>query len=55
MVLAGCGGSLLSLSARTRALWIATWCVVITGLLSVARGTLLIPCILPRIKALPSM
>jgi len=39
MVLAGCGGSLLSLSARARVLRIAAWCVVITGLLSVARGT----------------
>jgi hypothetical protein len=54
-MLRSCGGSLLSLSARTRALRIAAWCVAITGLLSVARGTLLIPCILPRIKALPSM
>lgn len=38
MVLAGVGGSVLSLSARTRALKIAAWCVVVTGLISVARG-----------------
>lgn len=38
MVLAGCGGTLLSLAARTRVLRIAAWCVVATGLISVARG-----------------
>lgn len=38
MVLAGCGGTLLSLTARTRVLRIAAWCVVATGLISVARG-----------------
>lgn len=38
MVLAGCGGSLLRLSTRTRVLKIAAWCVVVTGCISVARG-----------------
>ena len=38
MVLAGCGGTLLSLGARARVLQIAAWCVVVTGLISVARG-----------------
>jgi len=38
MVLAGVGGTALGLSARTRALKIAAWCVVLTGIISVARG-----------------
>jgi sulfite exporter TauE/SafE len=38
MVLAGCGGTLLSLTARTRILQIAAWCVIVTGLISIARG-----------------
>lgn len=38
MVLAGVGGTALSLSARTRALRIAAWCVVLTGVISIARG-----------------
>lgn len=38
MVLAGSGGSLLSLSTRARALRVAAWCVVVTGIISVARG-----------------
>ena len=38
MVLAGCGGTLLSLGTRARVLQIAAWCVVVTGLISVARG-----------------
>jgi len=38
MVFAGCGGTLLSLSARARVLHIAAWCVVATGVISVARG-----------------
>ena len=38
MVLAGSGGTLLSVTARTRALRIAAWCVMITGLMSIARG-----------------
>jgi sulfite exporter TauE/SafE len=38
MVLAGCGGTLLSLSARARVLHLAAWCIVATGLISIARG-----------------
>lgn len=38
MVLAGSGGSLLSLSVRARTLRVAAWCVVVTGIISVARG-----------------
>lgn len=38
MVLAGYGGSLLSLGARERVLKIAAWCVVLTGIISIARG-----------------
>lgn len=38
MVLAGCGGSLLNLTARARVFQIAAWCVVLTGILSFARG-----------------
>ncbi|MGD9637166.1 MAG: sulfite exporter TauE/SafE family protein [Pirellulales bacterium] len=38
MVLAGFGGSLLTLSARAKVLQVAAWCVVLTGLISVARG-----------------
>ena len=38
MVLAGCGGSLAPLATRARLLQIAAWCVVATGLISVARG-----------------
>jgi sulfite exporter TauE/SafE len=38
MVLAGCGGTLLSLSTRARVLHVAAWCVVVTGMISVARG-----------------
>jgi sulfite exporter TauE/SafE len=39
MVLTGSGASILSLSARARALKIAAWCVIVTGLISIARGT----------------
>jgi len=38
MVLAGAGGSLLSLTTRQRLLQVAAWCVVITGCLAIARG-----------------
>jgi uncharacterized protein len=38
MVLAGCGGTLLSHTARGRTLKIAAWCVIVTGLISIARG-----------------
>ena len=38
MVLAGSGSSLFSLAGRRRLLGIAAWCVVLTGLLSIARG-----------------
>ncbi len=38
MVLAGTGSKLLSLVGRHRLLYIAAWCVVLTGLLSMARG-----------------
>jgi len=39
MVVAGSGGTMLSMSARARALKVAAWCVVVTGLISIARGT----------------
>lgn len=38
MVIAGCGGSLLSLAARRHMQRAAAWCVVLTGAISVARG-----------------
>jgi len=38
MVLVGSGGTLLSISARSKLLKIAACCVVLTGLISVARG-----------------
>lgn len=38
MMLAGAGGSLLSLAARHRLLQVAAWCVVATGCLAIARG-----------------
>jgi sulfite exporter TauE/SafE len=38
LVVTGCGGSLLSISGRARVLKIAAWCVVITGVISIARG-----------------
>lgn len=39
MVLAGLGGSLIGYKMRTRLLQAAAWCVVIAGLVSIARGT----------------
>jgi sulfite exporter TauE/SafE len=39
MVLTGCGGSLLSLAGRARVLKVAAWCVVVTGIVTIARGT----------------
>jgi len=38
MVLAGGGASLFSLAGRRRLLSLAAWCVVLTGMLSIARG-----------------
>lgn len=38
MVLTGIGASLLSLVQRRRMLQVAAWCVVLTGVLTVARG-----------------
>ena len=38
MILTGCGGSLLNLAARKYIYQIAAWCVVLTGLISIARG-----------------
>jgi sulfite exporter TauE/SafE len=38
MILAGSGGSLLTLTARNRAIRIAAWCVVVTGVITIARG-----------------
>ncbi len=38
MVLAGSGSALFSLAGRRRLLMLAAWCVVLTGLLSIARG-----------------
>jgi hypothetical protein len=38
MVLTGSGSTLFSLAGRRRLLYIAAWCVLLTGLLSIARG-----------------
>jgi uncharacterized protein len=38
MILTGSGSTLLSLSGRRRLLYLAAWCVVFTGMLSMARG-----------------
>jgi hypothetical protein len=38
MILTGCGGSLLSLATRKQLFRAAAWCVVLTGLVSIARG-----------------
>jgi uncharacterized protein len=38
MVLAGSGSTLVSLASRRRLLQLAAWCVVLTGLVSIARG-----------------
>lgn len=38
MVLTGCGGSLMSLALRRRVFQAAAWCVVVAGMISIARG-----------------
>ena len=38
MILTGCGSSLLGQTARKRVYRMAAWCVVLTGLISIARG-----------------
>jgi len=38
MVATGMGGSLLGLAARNRMHFIAAWCLVLTGCVSIARG-----------------
>ena len=38
MILAGFGGSLLTLGARKRVFQLAAWCVVLAGAVSIARG-----------------
>lgn len=38
MVLAGCGGSVLNLTARKHLFRLAAWCVVLTGVVSIVRG-----------------
>ena len=38
MVLAGAGGSVLGVAARRRLNALAAWCLVLTGLVSLARG-----------------
>ena len=38
MVLVGSGGGWLSMSSRSRLLQIAAWCIVLTGIISIARG-----------------
>ena len=40
MVLAGSGASLLSMVTRQRLLRLAAWCVVLTGVISLARGVM---------------
>jgi sulfite exporter TauE/SafE len=38
MIIVGTGGALLSISARARILRLAAWCVVVAGLVTIARG-----------------
>ena len=38
MVLTGCSGSLVSLVARRRLFYVAGWCVIITGAITLSRG-----------------
>lgn len=38
MILTGCGGSLISKKARKHLYQVAAWCVILTGLISIARG-----------------
>ncbi len=38
MMLTGCGGGWLSLATRARLYRLAAWCVVLTGVVSIARG-----------------
>jgi len=38
MVLSGCGASILNQSARCYAFRVAAWCVILTGVVSIARG-----------------
>lgn len=38
LVIAGCGGTVMSVASRSRVLKVAAWCVVITGIISIARG-----------------
>ncbi len=40
MVLTGTGASLVSMVTRRRLLRFAAWCVVLTGIVSLARGTM---------------
>ena len=43
MVLTGAGGSLLSMTARTRMLRLAGWCVVLAGVVTAGRGAVQFP------------
>lgn len=43
MIATGCGGSLLSALARHHVFRVAAWCVVLTGVLSIARGVGYLP------------
>lgn len=38
LLITGCGGTLISVATRARVLQIAAWCVVVTGIISIARG-----------------
>ncbi len=38
MLLAGCGATLISIATRARLLRLAAWCIVVTGVISIARG-----------------
>ncbi len=38
LVITGCGGTVMTVAARARVLQIAAWCVVLTGMISIARG-----------------
>jgi uncharacterized protein len=43
MAAVGCGGALLGHALRARVFRVAAWCVVLTGVLSVARGAGFLP------------
>lgn len=38
LMITGCGGTLLSITGRARVLRVAAWCVMVAGVISIARG-----------------